>query len=167
MEFPNRCVNILAVAEAMLDGELEYRRGNIEAAFEYLRKSVALDDSLIFNEPWGWMQPTRHALAALLLEQGRIEEAAQIYAADLGFDDTLPRARQHPNNVWALHGFRECLTRLGRLAEARIIEPQLRLAIQAADVPVVSSCFCRRVEALDTPCRSGDTDGSCDTSEVY
>lgn len=89
------------------------------------------------------MQPTRHALAALLLEQGHVEEAAQAYAADLGFDDTLPRARQHPNNVWALHGFHECLVKLGRKAEAKILEPQLKLALAVADVPVTASCYCR------------------------
>lgn len=92
------------------------------------------------------MQPTRHAYAALLLEQGHVEAAAQAYAADLGFDETLPRARQHPNNVWALHGYRECLARLGRgrSAEARIVEQQLRLAVAVADVPVTASCYCRR-----------------------
>jgi hypothetical protein len=30
------------------------------------------------------MQPTRHALGALLLEQGRLEQAEAVYRADLG-----------------------------------------------------------------------------------
>jgi hypothetical protein len=50
-------------------GEIEYRRGAFDAAFAHLRTSVRLDDDLPFDEPWGWMQPTRHALGALLLEQ--------------------------------------------------------------------------------------------------
>lgn len=54
------------------------------------------------------MQPTRHAYGALLLEQGRVAEAEAVYRADLGLDDTLPRASQHPGNVWSLHGFHEC-----------------------------------------------------------
>ena len=33
--------------------------------------------------------PTRHALGALLLEQGRVEEAEAVYRADLGLDGTL------------------------------------------------------------------------------
>ncbi|KAL4893591.1 tannase and feruloyl esterase-domain-containing protein [Aspergillus ambiguus] len=98
MLFNNRCVDILAVAAAMLDGELEYRRGRVEAAFECLRRAIALDDGLPYDEPWGWMQPTRHAYGALLLEQGRVGEAAAVYAADLGLDETLPRPLQHPNN---------------------------------------------------------------------
>src|SRR5262249_26751491 len=68
----NRVQDLLGIAEAMLDGELEYRRGNHEVAFAHLRRSVELDDALPYDEPWGWMQPTRHALGALLLEQGRV-----------------------------------------------------------------------------------------------
>ena len=52
-----------------LSGEIEYRRGALDAAFVHLRASVKLDDDLPYDEPWGWMQPTRHALGALLLEQ--------------------------------------------------------------------------------------------------
>ncbi len=143
MLFNNTCADILAIACAMLDGEIEYRRGNPEGAFEHLRRAVYLDDSLPYDEPWGWMQPTRHAYGALLLEQGWVEEAVMVYSADLGLDDTLPRALQHPNNVWSLHGYHECLKRLGREDEARIIEQQLRLAVAIADVPITSSCLCR------------------------
>ncbi|RHZ73140.1 hypothetical protein CDV55_108861 [Aspergillus turcosus] len=146
MLFNNKCLDILAIADAMLDGEIEYRRGNIDAAFNHLQRSIALDDGLPYDEPWGWMQPTRHAYGALLLEQGQVEKAAAVYSADLGMDDTLLRALQHPNNVWSLHGYHECLTKLGRSAEARIIQQQLKLAAATADVPIRSSCFCRRGE---------------------
>jgi hypothetical protein len=47
--------------------------------------------ALPYDEPWGWMQPTRHAHGALLLEQGHTREAADVYAADLGLDPTLNR----------------------------------------------------------------------------
>ena len=89
------------------------------------------------------MQPPRHAYGALLLEQGYLDEAAAVYSADLGMDDSLPRALRHINNVWALHGYHECLLKLGRDAEARIIAPQLKLALAVADVPIRSSCLCR------------------------
>ncbi|KAL4932926.1 TPR domain protein [Aspergillus undulatus] len=144
MLFNNACTDILAIASAMLEGELEYRRGNFDAAFKHLEHSITLDDTLPYDEPWGWMQPTRHAYGALLLEQGKIAEAAAVYEADLGMDGTLPRALQHPNNVWSLHGYHECLVRLGRRAEARIIQQQLRFAAATADIPIQSSCFCRR-----------------------
>ncbi|KAJ5753231.1 hypothetical protein N7520_010148 [Penicillium odoratum] len=141
--FNNTGVDILGVAAPMLEGEILYRCGEYDAAFSSLQIAIDRDDNLPYDEPWGWMQPTRHALGALLLEQGRIEEAANIYAADLGIDQALPRALRHPNNVWALHGYHECLNRLGRSAEARILEPQLRLALAMADLPIRASCFCR------------------------
>ncbi|KAK3934913.1 hypothetical protein QBC46DRAFT_398722 [Diplogelasinospora grovesii] len=142
--FNNTCCDILTVAASMLDGEIEYRRGNPSVAFEYLRKAIALEDSLPYDEPWGWMQPTRHAYGALLLEQGQVADAAAVYSADLGLSKMLPRARQHRNNVWALHGYHECLTMLGRKQEARIIETQLQLATAVADIRISSSCYCRK-----------------------
>jgi hypothetical protein len=89
------------------------------------------------------MQPARHAYGALLLEQGNLEEAAAVYAADLGLDATLPRACQHPNNVWSLHGYHECLHRLGACDQAQQIRPALEQALAQADVAIHSSCFCR------------------------
>ncbi|MET9871437.1 hypothetical protein ABZZ16_35905, partial [Streptomyces sp. NPDC006386] len=157
MLFNNTCHDILAIAAAMLDGELEYRRGNHDLAFAALERSIALDDNLPYDEPWGWMQPTRHAYGALLLEQGRVAEAEAVYRADLGLDDTLPRALQHPGNVWSLHGFHECLLRLGRTGEAALVAQQLKLATALADVPIQASCFCR----LDTAPGPEQAEGCC------
>lgn len=157
MLFNNTCRDILAVASEMLDGELEYRKGNHDSAFAHLRRSVELDDGLPYDEPWGWMQPTRHALGALLLEQGHVEEAEAVYRADLGLDATLPRACQHPGNVWALHGYHECLVRLAKHDLAEVVAQQLKLAGARADEPITASCLCRidrsgALLAVDTCC---------------
>jgi tetratricopeptide (TPR) repeat protein len=141
--FNNTARDILAIAGEMLDGEIDYREGRFDDAFDHLRRAIELDDSLPYDEPWGWMQPTRHAYGALLLEQGHIDEAAEVYAADLGLDPTLARPCQHPGNVWSLHGYHECLQRLGRTDEAAIIGQQLELMRARADVPIVASCACR------------------------
>ena len=82
---------------------------------------------------------------ALLLEQGHVEEAASVYRADLGIDDSLPRALRHPNNVWSLHGYHECLTRLGRDEDAAAVKVELDAAQALTDVPVRASCACRTV----------------------
>jgi tetratricopeptide (TPR) repeat protein len=141
--FNNTCLDILAIAKEMLNGELTYRLGKFDEAFAHLEQAITLNDALPYDEPWGWMQPPRHAYGALLLEQNHVERAAAVYRADLGFDDTLPRAMRHPNNVWALHGYHECLKRLGRHAEAGIVKPQLDFAVAMADIPIAASCFCR------------------------
>ncbi|WP_395713879.1 tetratricopeptide repeat protein [Reyranella sp.] len=140
----NTVTSLLGVAEAMLSGELEYRRRNYDIAFAHLRRSVALNDALLYDEPWGWMQPTRHALGALLLEQGQVAEAEAVYRADLGFDGKLSRACQHPDNVWSLHGLHECLTRRGDRIETPLIKSRLDLALARCEVPIHASCFCRR-----------------------
>jgi len=141
--FNNTARDILGIAAEMLDGEIDYRAGRFDDAFAHLRRAIELDDALPYDEPWGWMQPTRHAYGALLLERGRVEEAAQVYAADLGLDPTLARPCQHPGNVWSLHGYHECLQRLGRTDESAIIAQQLDLLTARADVPIVASCACR------------------------
>ncbi len=141
--FNNSSAAVLAVAAEMLNGEVEYRKGNYAAAYAHLRASVALDDNLAYAEPWGWMQPTRHALGALLLEQGHAEEALAVYRADLGLDNALNRPSQHPENVWSLHGYVECLHHLDRCDEAAAIQPRLDLALARTDIPIHASCFCR------------------------
>jgi hypothetical protein len=90
------------------------------------------------------MQPTRHALGALLLEQGHLEEAEVVYRADLGLDHTLSRACQHLGNLWSLHGLHECLTRRGETVEARLIKQQLDQALARTEIPVYASCYCRQ-----------------------
>jgi len=141
--FNNTCLDILAVAREMMLGEVAYRKEDYDSAFAHLRQSVALDDLLPYDEPWGWMQPTRHALGALLLEQNKVEESAEVYKADLGLDETLSRACQHPDNVWSLLGYHECLVRLGRNDEAKIVKQRLDLAKARTDVAVKSSCYCK------------------------
>ena len=112
-----------------------------------MNEAIRREDGLLYSEPPAWMQPVRHALGALSLEQGRVKEAAAAYAADLGLDKDVPRAKWHPNNIWALHGYRECLVRLGDTEGAEMIAQKLDAASDSADVKVKSSCFCRKSDS--------------------
>ncbi|MEX0323435.1 MAG: tetratricopeptide repeat protein [Puniceicoccaceae bacterium] len=132
--FNNMCRDILGVADKMAAGEVYYRKGQHELAFRLLREAVKRDDALNYDEPWGWMQPARHALGALLLEQGQVAEAESVYRTDL---------KRHPKNVWALHGLAEALERQGALAEARGIQAIFKEAVVRSDVEVDRSCYCR------------------------
>jgi tetratricopeptide (TPR) repeat protein len=142
--FNNTYRDLLAIAAEMLQGEIEYRKGNHEKGFAHLRTAVTLDDELPYDEPWGWMQPPRHALGALLLEQGQVEEAAAVYEVDLGFDPAAARTSGHPDNVWSLVGYVECLHRLGRHADAAALQRRQDLALARADPEIRTSCFCRQ-----------------------
>ena len=79
MHDPEHRSGILDVAEAVLDGEVEYHKGNFQLAFKHLRLAVKHDINLPYDEPWGWMMPARHVLGALLLEQGETAEAEAVY----------------------------------------------------------------------------------------
>ncbi|MEX0279454.1 MAG: hypothetical protein AB3N19_18200 [Ruegeria sp.] len=138
----NRVVDLLEIATEMLRGEIEYRKDNFELAFGHLRRAVVLDDTLPYDEPWGWMQPTRHALGALLFEQGHVAEAEDVYREDLGLGGTLSRASIHPDNVWSLKGLHDCLKSRGETIEIQQIKQRLDLALARADRAVAASCFC-------------------------
>ena len=133
----------LAIGAALLDGELAYHRGHHDQAYAHLRHAVELDDNLSYSEPWAWMHPPRHALAALLLDQGHRDEAEQVYRDDLGLSGKVQRCAQHPNNVWALHGLVECLKLRGKTEELLALQARLAAALAKADVPISSSCLCR------------------------
>ncbi len=90
------------------------------------------------------MQPTRHAYGALLLEQGRVEEAAAGVCR-------RPRAGSHPGPAVPASG--QCLepARLSRVPAAAgprrprraSSDSNSTLALARADVPIRASCACR------------------------
>lgn len=149
--FNNSAHSILGVAEKMLDGELNYHQKNYAQAFTSLREAVDRDDNLEYVEPWAWMHPPRHALAALLAEQGHFAEAEQVYRDDLGLSGKIQRCAQHPDNVWALRGLAECLEHRNETVELASVAAKLAVATALADVPIDSSCMCRTtVKPLNT-----------------
>lgn len=150
--FSNPALATLGVGEMMLEGELNYHRGDFERAFPALRESVRRDDDLGYTEPWAWMHPPRHALAALLAEQGEFREAEEVYRDDLGLSGRIQRCTQHPDNVWALHGLVECLARRGDATELPLFRDRLAAALVRTDVPITSSCLCRTRVATESCC---------------
>ena len=138
----NTARDVLGVGDAMLEGEIAYRRGEHDAAFQSLREAVRRDDSLNYTEPWAWMHPPRHALGALLAEQGQYDEAIAVFRQDLGLDGGLPRCCQHPDNVWALTGLVEALRSCDRPEGIEALEAKLAAARTLTDMDIASACFC-------------------------
>ena len=130
----NTARTVLKVGIPMAEGELEYRRGNYDLAYRLLEVAIARDDSLRYDEPWGWMMPVRHSLGALLLEQGHVSKAEQVYRTDL---------KIHPENGWALNGLIECMHRENRHEEAEILQSRFDKAWARSDIRIKASCFCR------------------------
>ena len=130
-EKPGRCV--LDIAESVLNGEIEYRKGNFKQAFDHLRLAVKRDASLMYNEPWSWLMPTRHVLGALLLEHGDVEEAEAVYREDL---------IQYKDNMWSLLGLHQALKAQNKLEESQSVFEKYQKASALADMKVGASCLC-------------------------
>jgi tetratricopeptide (TPR) repeat protein len=129
----NSAEAIVAVAEHVLAGEILLKEGAVAAAVEELRRGVAAEDALRYDEPPDWIQPVRHALGATLLHAGRAAEAEAVYREDLA---------RAPGNVWALVGLARSLRRQDRARDAAAVEAELARAGAKADVALSSSCLC-------------------------
>ena len=124
---------VLDIGVLMSKGELEYRKGNYEEAFDLLRKAVQKDDELRYDEPWGWMMPIRHSLGALLVEQGFYKEAENVFTSDLLL---------HPHNGWALKGLATCYHMTGQHQKAMATEELFNESWKRSDIELKAACFC-------------------------
>lgn len=145
---------ILLVNDAILDGEIEYRRqylakekgqdADFTVAFDHLRRGVDLSLNLAYNEPWGQMQPVRHILGALLLEQGEVEEAEAVYRADIDL---------WKDNMWGLLGLKLCLEARGDTSgELEKVTSQFEERSSRADIIPAKTCFCAQDSVDDSCC---------------
>eukprot|EP00729_Bicosta_minor_P006378 gene6378-13720_t len=133
---------VLRVAEAMLRGEIMYRKAvfdkgdaaTFDAAFDQIKVAVTLSENLKYDEPWGWMVPVRHALGALMLEQGRFEDAEKVYRDDIAL---------WKDNVWGLLGLTQVSEKSGKpLADIDDLTAKFKKASKRADISLDATCFC-------------------------
>jgi len=124
---------ILQIAGHVLDGEIAYRKHDTEAALASLREAIKVEDDLRYMEPPEWIQPARHTLGAILVADGRYEEAEKVYREDL---------KEWPENGWSLYGLSQCLRARGASADADQVERRFNKVWSRADVTIGSSCLC-------------------------
>jgi tetratricopeptide (TPR) repeat protein len=130
-QFNNTIADIMPIARAMINAELEFRKGNHDEAFALLRGGALAEDALVYDEPPGWMIPVRHPLGALLMSAGRFSEAEKVYREDL---------ERNPENGWGLLGLEQALAAQGK--DTGDVAARLDRAWARADVEATSSCFC-------------------------
>ena len=124
---------IMPLARLVLLGEIEFKAGNTTLGLELLKQACAAEEKIIYAEPAPWMMPARHAYGALLVSEGRYEDAEKVYLRDL---------EVYPANGWALLGLREALRGQGRDDEAMRVDQSFKHAWKSADVMPTASCYC-------------------------
>ena len=130
----NSCDAVLKVVIPMLNGEILVREGDVDGGLAELRKAVAAEDALNYDEPPGWILPVRHSLGANLMQAGRYAEAEQVYRDDLA---------RLPENGWSLFGLARCLQLQGKRNEASAVQARFQKVWSNADMQITSSCLCQ------------------------
>ena len=128
----NAAAVLARIAALTLRADLEWSNRRPERATPLLAQAVALEDGLTYDEPHLWFAPTRHALGAALLAEGRGRDAERVYREDLA---------HYPENGWSLTGLARALRMQGRNEAAKDVDTRVREAWRDADVPIAASRF--------------------------
>lgn len=123
----------LEIGRLVLAGETAFKAGDRAGGLAKLAEAVAAEEQLVYAEPVPWMMPARHAYGALLIVDGKHQQAEQVFLRDL---------EVFPANGWALLGLRDALRGQGRMAEADYADAAFRTAWQSADVIPPAACYC-------------------------
>jgi tetratricopeptide (TPR) repeat protein len=121
----NTADKLLAMGSATLAGEIESAKGQHDAAINYFKETVAIQDALNYEEPPPWYYPVRETLGMELLAAGKPADAEQVFRDDL---------KQNPENGWSLNGLALCLHARNASDEAASVDARLKAAWGHADV---------------------------------
>ena len=105
--------DVLMVADKVVAGQLARAKGDRAAAEAALREAATLQANLSYMEPPYWYYPVRQTLAAVLLEDGRPDDAVREFQASL---------MEAPNNAFALFGLMSAQKASGDLAGAKVTQ---------------------------------------------
>jgi tetratricopeptide (TPR) repeat protein len=79
-------------------GRLADANGDLAGAAKAYEDAVFIEDTLAYMEPPYWYYPIRQSLGSVMLRQGKLDDAEELFRESLG------RVR---NNGWALAGLAE------------------------------------------------------------
>jgi tetratricopeptide (TPR) repeat protein len=121
---------LLGTLAAILEGEIQRTSGNLQSALAAFERAVALDDSIVIDDPEPLSCPARHWLGAALLDAKRFADAERVYREDL---------KRHPHNGWALVGLQQALAKQGK--SATDVDADFRTSWARADTAIKASRF--------------------------
>ena len=97
--------DIVGTMAGILEGEIAWIEGNMEAAIDSFKKATEFYENLNYDEPEPLPFSPRHWLGAAYLKIGAYSNALIQYEKDLS---------EHPHNIWGLWGAKESLSNLDR-----------------------------------------------------
>ena len=126
----NDATDLVDIARHVLAGEIAAAEGNVDEAENTLKKAIAIEDGLNYNEPPDWFFSVRHQLGQVYLDASRYKDAESTYREDLF---------KYPQNGWSLYGLNKALEGQGQVAEAQKVLDEFNEAWRYADVELRGS----------------------------
>lgn len=122
--------DIVGALAGILEGEIAWSEGNIEAAAEAFRLATDYYDNLNYDEPEPLPFSPRHWLGAAYMELQAYDSALEVYRQDLS---------EHPHNIWSLYGIQQALKMMGE--SDPVIDKDLFEALSYADIWMLSTKY--------------------------
>ncbi len=122
--------DIVGTLAGILEGEIAWNEGNLEAAAEAFRLATDYYDNLNYDEPEPLPFSPRHWLGAAYMELQAYDSALEVYRQDLS---------EHPHNIWSLFGVQQALVMKGD--SDPVIDKDLYEASRYADIWLPSTKF--------------------------
>ncbi|MEO8217849.1 MAG: hypothetical protein ABI718_12270 [Acidobacteriota bacterium] len=120
----NSTQKVLSVAAEVLEARVARATGNSSNEIAALRRAVAAEDTLRYDEPADWFYPVRESLGGALLMAGENSAAEGIFREDL---------ERNPGNGRSLFGLAEALRRQRKTVAAEMVTVEFERAWKFAD----------------------------------
>ena len=120
----NTAASVFSIAENVLSAKIAMAKNDKTAAIEFLKKALAVEDSLNYDEPEDWYIPVRESLGGALMLKGDSAEAEKVFRAEL---------ERHRRNGRALFGLMESLRAQGKKQAAELVQREFEAAWKNAD----------------------------------
>jgi tetratricopeptide (TPR) repeat protein len=117
MPVNNKAKDVLTIATNVLGAKIAMAKHDSANAISLLRRAVAVQDTLKYDEPPDWFYPVRESLGAALLLNGNAAEAEKVFRDDL---------ERNPRNPRSLFGLAETLRAQNRAYDAQFVDKQFQ-----------------------------------------
>ncbi|MDI1242711.1 MAG: hypothetical protein PSX80_12415 [bacterium] len=123
---------VLKVATELLAGEIAMAKGDNKAGLDALRRAVAAEDLVNYNEPPDWHLPTREWLGRALMRAGEYAEAEAVFRKEI---------EKNSKNGRALFGLAAALEKQGKNSSATLVRKEFEAAWKDADTRLSVDAF--------------------------